>query len=48
MSIQLIVIIAIVATSIGVKLYRGSFFWWSKKKDIPEVRTDTRDADDFR
>jgi hypothetical protein len=48
MSIQLIGVIAIVVISIGVKLHRGSFFWWSKKKDAPEVHTDGRDADDFR
>ena len=40
MSIQLIGVIAIVVLSIGVKLHRGCFFWWSRKRTPPKSTTD--------
>ena len=47
MSIFLIVCIVGLVVSAGVKLRRGSFFWWSGKKDTAAT-SDRSDLDDRR
>lgn len=46
MSIILIVAIALVVLSAGIKLRRGTFFWWSDRNDASSTHADRRDDDD--
>jgi len=48
MSIVLIVCIVLLVVSLGVKLRRGTFFWWSGKKDASTASSDRSDLDDRR
>ena len=47
MSIFLIVCVVGLVVSAGIKLHRGSFFWWSGKKDT-SATSDRSDLDDRR
>ena len=47
MSILLIVCIIGLVVSFALKLRRGTFFWWSGKKDTPAT-SDRSDLDDRR
>lgn len=47
MSIWLIVCIVGLVISAGFKLRRGTFFWWSGKKDT-SATSDRSDLDDHR
>lgn len=38
MSITVIVFIVLAILAIGIKVRRGSFFWWTSQKDTPNSR----------
>jgi hypothetical protein len=46
MSILLIVCIIGLVVSFALKLRRGTFFFWSTKKDAPTTSPDERDQND--
>jgi hypothetical protein len=48
MSIFLIVCIVALVFVLGLKLRRGTFFWWSGKKDTSTTSSDRSDHDDRR